>query len=1113
MQKHSKIRVGLHILAGRLLIAMLLIATVGEHALANNVVINSSGAITITTSKQSLASIMNIIEEQSSYRFFYNQSINLNVVKAVNITNKTIEETLDELFEGTGIAYELLEEQIILKEETNNRLQQAQLRSISGKVTDASGTAIPGATIIVKGTTNGTITDLDGNFLLSGIELGKTLMFSFVGMQTQEVQVVNDAKINISLKPNAIGLDEVVAIGYGTVKKRDLTGAVSSVSSAEVLSAPTPNAMEAIQGRVAGLDIVKPSGQIGGNVEILLRGSRSIYGDNSPLFIIDGIQGTYDQVNPTDIESIDVLKDASSTAIYGSSGANGVVIITTKRGKEGKATVNFDAYYGVSGKVDFANGMTGDEWTNYQREAYKYLNGQYPADMSAIITDPTIQQHYNNENWIDWIDEASGNTATDQRYNISVTGGTKKTQLFTSFSYANQDGLLANENLQRYSFRSNIDQEISESVKLGVTSNITYTDMSQGNEDTFQKGISALPLGEPYDEEGNVKFEYSPNFFSPMGDFIKNQYIDMTRTTYVNTSAYIDIKLIKDLSYRSIINTTLENARQGEYWGEQATALRPSYAGSPYAQIINRYNWGYIWENILTYSKTVNNHTFGGTFVTSWAKNINERNIAGGTGQQVDSWTFNRLNSASSSYVYSANTQTQRMSYAIRANYSYLGKYIFSFSNRWDGVSWLAEDHKWDFFPAASAAWRISDESFMDDTKSWLDNLKLRAGYGVTGNSGGVGAYETMSTPIAYSGAGVSVDGEIASFTQYTGMYGNRALGWEKSYNLNIGLDLGFFNNRISANIDWYKTNTHDLLFKRTMPITSGVTGWGRPLQMWENIAETSSRGIELTLNTHNVKTKDFNWYSTITFTRSKEKIESLPSGDLESENLFEGHAVRSFYGYKYAGIWGTDATEDELNTYGVKPGWVKIETSENFDENGNGDGGVHAYSESDRKILGHSNPNVVFGLNNNFTYKAFDLGIFVMGRFGHMIESDLVGRYSAQTGLNKNQISGVDYWTETNQGAYFPVPGSGDESTTFLPALRYRDGSFIKLKNLTLGYTLPENLANRALMQKCRVYATAYNPALWVKDKQLLGSDPENNGNDKFPLYRQFVFGVNITF
>lgn len=988
-------------------------------------------------------------------------------------------------------------------------LSVMQGKTIKGQILDETGESMIGVSVLVKGTTIGTVTDFDGNYHLKCPSGKNILEISYIGYKTKEITIGNNSLINIKMEPDTQALDEVVVIGYGTVKKRDLTGAVASMKNEDVTVAPTSNVMEALQGKIAGMDIVKSSGQVGEDVSILLRGSRSIYGSNEPLFIIDGIPGSYSQVNPSDIESVDVLKDASSTAIYGSAGANGVVIITTKRGKEGKATVNFDAYYGFSGSPNYKHGMVGDEWVNYQREAYKYKNGDYPSDMSALFGNQDYTDAYNAGKWIDWIDEASGNTATTQKYSLSVSGGSEKTKIFASTSYNREEGLLSNDNLNKYSLRLNIDQEIFSWAKMGFTSNLTYQDRNQGVKNTFTKGLSSFPLGDAYDQNGKINHEYITGRYSPLGDFIEDQYVNNTRSTYLNVSGYLELSPIKDFTFTSRINGTLSDSRQGQYWGDQCNANRPSYAGSPHAAITNKNAWNYTWENILSYNTTIaKDHNIGGSVITSWNKNQNDSSLAAASGQMVDRWSFWRLASGASQHVESDFAQTQKMSFAVRFNYSYKGKYLFTFSNRWDGVSQFSAGHKWDSFPAGAIAWRISDEPFMNVAKNWLNNLKLRVGYGITGNSGGVDAYGTTTQAYVYTGNGLTLNGQNSSFTQYTGTYGSKDLGWEKSYNWNVGLDYGILNNRVDGSIEWFKTTTKGLLFKRTLPITSGLTGWGSPLSIWQNIAETSNQGVEVTINSHNIKTKDFSWNTTLSVTWSKEKIEKLPDGDLISENLFVGHSIKSIYGYKYTGIWGTNTPQDILDAYGVKPGFIQIETLEK-----DGDGGVHKYSTNDRQVLGHTNPDWIVGLNNTFTYKNFDLSVFAMARYGQTINSDLLGYYTAEQSVTTNQLAGADYWTENNQGAYYPAPGTGSEQSTVISALRVRDGSFIKVKNITLGYTFPVNISRKALMEKCRIYATAYNPFIYVKDKQLKGTDPETNGSDAFPTFRQFVFGVNLTF
>ena len=962
-----------------------------------------------------------------------------------------------------------------------------QGHTVKGKIVDENGEPMIGVTVRVNGGKAATVTDLDGNFSLNA-RPGDMLEISYVGYKTANVRAKSSA-MNIQMEADVTGLDDVVVIGYGTVKKRDLTGAVTTMKNEDITIAPTGNVMEALQGKVAGMDITKSSGQIGAGVNILLRGSRSIYGDNSPLFIIDGLPGSMDDVNPNDIESVDVLKDASSTAIYGSAGANGVVIITTKRG---------------------------------------------PANISALLGgNQAYIDAYNNGQWIDWADEAMGGTATTQKYSLSVTGGTEKTKIYASVMYNRDQGLLENEVRDKYSMRLNLDQQLFKWAKMGVTSSINYSKHNRGENHTFTKSLTSFPLGQAYNEDGEINYEYIDNQYTPLGDYIENQYVNNTKMTYINATGYLELTPVKGLTLRTQLNTGISHQRRGLYWGAEANALRPTYAGTPAAQWNGIDNYNLNWENIISYNLTVaRDHEFGITGVSSWQHNTTESLTADAGGQDLDVWTFWRMMSGTEFRNESGYSQTKKMSYAVRFNYSYKGRYLFTFSNRWDGVSFFSKGNKWDSFPAGAIAWRISDEPFMKSTRSWLDNLKLRVGAGITGNSGitknlgvsgtsagndehggvgmlgAVGAYATQTQVYKYPSAGISLNGQAVPFVQYLSPYGNASLGWEKSYNWNFGIDFSVLGGRIDGSLDYFTTVTRGLLFNRTMPVTSAATGWGSPLNSWENIAKTSNQGFEFTINSRNIVTKDFRWNTTLTGTWGREKIESLPSGDIIAENLFVGQPIKAIYDYKYAGIWGTNTPQSVLDAYGVKPGWVMIETNDK-----DGDGGVHPYSEDDRKILGHQNPNWILGLNNTFTYKGFDLTVYVMGRFGQTIYSDLMGQYTAKSDITQNQISGIDYWTEDNQGAYFPRPGTGDEQTTGITALRIYDGSFIKIKNITLGYTLPKSITRHALIEKCRFYFTAYNPWIFAMDSMLDGTDPEMGGSDVFPTYKQYVFGVNLTF
>lgn len=1014
-------------------------------------------------------------------------------------------------------------------------------QKVTGVVTDESGEPLAGVSIQVKGTQTLAITDANGNFQLTGLKANATLSVSYLGFKQQNVVASSD-KLTIVMQEDAENLDDVVVIGYGTVKRRDLTGSVASIAPKDFTIAPTTNIMEALEGRIAGLDISQSSGALGSNPEVTLRGARSIYGNNSPLIVIDGIMmpttttvndldvktadnsvvmnvnDYFSQINPADIESIDVLKDAASTAIYGSAGANGVILITTKKGQEGVTNINFDAYFSLKGTPQYKHGMQGEEWLEYYKQAYKNKNGVELTDISTLFAgNQYYQDAYNKGQWIDWVDEAvsNGKRATSQKYSLSASTGTAKSSIYSSISYTKDQGLMSLENADKLFFHLNADQQLFKWAKMGIVANLTYGVNNTGNP-VFERSVSNLPLGQVYDSTGELNYFYigtdaGNGQISPLADWRKDQYSNNQRSFYAQPTAYLEIKPINSLTFKTQLGGSYANVYRGRYFGSECYTQSPHYVGYviPYAEVYSQNEWGYTWDNILTFNKTFNeDHNLTIAGITSWNFRQLTDTYSGGKDQEMDCWQYYRIGAGNSSYVNNNFFQTQQMSYAGRASYSYKGKYLASISLRYDGVSWLSEGKKWDYFPSAALAWRLSEESFMDDAE-WLDNLKLRVSYGVTGNSGGMTAYDTESGMVKYP-ANISVDGpnspSAGGMTQYTGTYGNAGIGWEKSYTWNIGLDFGVLGNRIDGSIEYYTTNTDGLLYQRAMPVTTGITGWGWTLGSWQNLGKTQNQGLEIVLNSRNIKRKNFTWNTSVTFTWQQDKIVSLPGGDFKDNSLgwfFEGEAINSVYDYKYVGIWQVNEKE-EAAKYGCEPGAVKIETVPQASDEV---AGVHKYNENDKQVLGSRTPKFLAGMNNTFTLYNFDLSIYMLGRFGHLVE---YSRYNGASSITSNQPSGTDYWTTTNTDAFYYAPGLNYNPAA--SACSYVAGDFIKVKNITLGYTLPQKWTTKALMNRVRIYATAYNPFTINFSKQLSGIDPESAGS-RYPMYRQFVFGLNVAF
>lgn len=891
-------------------------------------------------------------------------------------------------------------------------------------------------------------------------------------------------------------LNETVVIGYGTVKKRDLTGAVFSVKPDVIMLSPTQNALESLQGRVPGMDVTRNSGKPGDKINVLVRGNRSISGSNDPLYIIDGVQGgNISNLNPADIASVEVLKDASSTAIYGAQGANGVVIVTTKKGTAGKTRVSYTGYYGVNGMAEYPQPRIGEDYLKLRREAYRttLAPGDPLPDDATIFTNNNEYEAIKAGQWVNWVDLLKHN-ATQQQHSISVAGGTEKTKFYFSGGYFREEGILKNNNATRYTVRLSVDHNMNRWLKLGLQSQFAYNKIND-RQDPFSNAISTSPLGLAFDDNGRVnRFPIAGNTstISPMADE-RNQYIFKDETIGSTTllNAYAEVKLIDGLTFRSNLGTSIGFERQGVY--QDATSLARKEQLTPYSAIESSNNRFYNWDNILTYNRSFGDHAITVTALSSYTHRDYDDLTGGGYSQAVPGQLFYNLNTtdAVSRITLSSYVGSKTMSYAARINYNYKGKYMLTISERVDGASRLAPGHKWADFPSIAAGWRI------------IDAVKVRASYGVAGNSG-ITEYGTQTT--LKPSTNMSFGNVAAPMYTFNDLVGNTQLGWELSATTNIGVDLDLFRGRLNATIDAYNTRTTDLLQKRTLPQSTGV------VEVYQNIGETNNRGIEIVLNSINVDRKDFKWNSAFTFTANRERIISLIDNKNvttnEKESLVIGHPVKSFYSFRKLGIWQTDeAAKSGTYSFGgtpFKPGDIKLEDR---------DGDMKITSDGDRMYLGSQVPKWSAGIQNTFTYKAFDLGFFVFARWGQMIYAELLGRYNPSG--EGNGPAFFDYWTPENPTNDFPRPIRGGQLNKYPGAnsLNFVDGSYVKLKNVTLGYTLPARVAERMDIQRLRIYATGSNIFTKARSHLVRYYDPERGGSESIPLTRQFVFGLNVDF
>lgn len=999
-----------------------------------------------------------------------------------------------------------------------------QSKTIKGIIVDETGEALIGVSVLVKNATIGVVTGLDGSYSLE-VPANATLVISYVGYKTQEVAVGSKTVINVSMVPDTQSLDEVIVIGYGTVKKRDLTGAVSSVKAADIVRTPASNAMEALQGQIPGLDIVRNSGSATSGVTINIRGKRSLSDAkderavstaNSPLFIIDGMQGAdFADIAPQDIESIEVLKDASSTAIYGSQGANGVIIITTKRGVQGKTKFSYNGYYGVNGWAQYPEMQSGDAYIQLRREAYRTA-GQWnsSADDQKLFT-PEEWAAVQAGQWVDWVDEVMKN-GTVQSHQVSASGGGEKTTAAFSAGFYQEKGALKNDELSKYNLRMNIDHKIGKNITVGATTQVTHYVQDDRSANVMWRAATNAPLGLPYDEDGKVNLWPlgKTGKVNPLADEANEYTANHHRLlTNVIANGFVEIRPMKGLSLRSNLGTNLKFRRDQDFDSENSIDRAGEQNMSESS--INSSEKSFIgWDNIISYTKDIKDHTFGFTGLVSWTQSKYTGVYAGGSGQLIPNQLWHNLgaNNKDSYNISSSYIQHQTFSYALRANYSFKGRYLLTASNRWDGDSRLSKGNKWAAFPSVALGWRVNEEAWLRDVEV-INNLKVRLSWGLTGNSG-INEYGTQSKLLSSTNSAFQDNGY--TYYTYDKYLGNGNVSWEKSATWDLGFDIGLIDNRISAVIDLYDTKTTDILLPRTLPSSMG-SGNNTPFKIYENIGATRNRGIEVSLNTVNFDNKDFKWNTVITYSANKEEITDLVDGrDIigpetpETTSLLLGRPLNSFYTYQRLGVWQTDEAEeaatyykDANKTQAFKPGDIKVADL-------NGDHIIDA--TNDVTYIGSTSPDWSLGFNNTFKYKNFDLNLYLIARWGQMMAYDFTASYDPQG--KGNQPAYLNYWTPENPSNDFPRP----DLTNFYnylgyQSLNYIDGSYLKLKTLSIGYNVPKSLLTKVNITNLRIYATANNLFTIAKSHLVKDYDPERGGSAKAPLQRQFMFGVNLEF
>ncbi len=989
-----------------------------------------------------------------------------------------------------------------------------QQQAVTGKITSSEdGQGIPGVSVAVKGTNKGTTTDVMGNYKIAVPERAK-LTFSAIGYIAQEIEVGTKSVVNISLLADIQSLGEVVVIGYGTQKKSQLTGAISQVTAKQINEMPITNLGQAMQGRVAGVDVSQSGSKPGTVPKILIRGRRSFNAGNDPLYVVDGIplSAGYEDLNPSDVSSMEVLKDATATAIYGARGANGVVLISTKRGAtKGKTTVSYDNYVGVTNALDKINLFSGAEFAEYIRESrrgvvsgsiYKDANGNpVPSGQIDAFADSKLFEAVE----LDGI--AKGRTTDyqsmilrqgfQQNHSLGVQGGNDKTQFYISGNYFQDKGISEGLDFTRTSLRVNLDHNINQNIKIGLSSYLMHSLRNGENLNPYGFTLTQNPLGKAYDDNGVMIFAPTNDALltNPLAEIVPGAQIDETKKYRIFNSVYAEIKILEGLKYRVNFGPDFTIQRNGSFVGATTNARK---GGDPQASTRSSFGFNWTLENILSYNKTFNKvHNLGVTALHSIQRDNFEGSNISVQGIPAETQSFYSVGSASSVLgVGSFLSQWTINSYMARINYDYNDKYLLTLTLRRDGSSRFGENTKYGNFPGVAVGWNISNEPFMKGITS-IDLLKIRASYGSVGNQGVV-PYQTQGllsrTIYAWNATG--------AFGYRPSTIGNPDLKWEASATANIGLDFSFSKGRVQGSLEFYQTNTTDLLLSDQLPGSIGFSAVTR------NVGETRNRGIELGLTTVNLNTAGgFKWTTDFTFTKNTEAIISLYNGakDDLGNKWFIGQPLSAYFDYKKVGIWQTNEA-DLAKSYGSRVGQIKVQDT-------NGDGKINA---DDRVLLGSDIPDFSAGITNRFTYKGFDLSFFFFGRFGQTIVSGFHQNNNALAG--RYQQIKVDYWTPNNPTNEFPQPNKDQEFPVNNTAIIYYDGSFIKLRNVNFGYTFAPTFAKKLGMESLRLFSSIQQPFIWSSYRtKYNGVDPETSGttvsSGVTPATSIVTLGLNVKF
>ncbi|WP_298554173.1 TonB-dependent receptor [uncultured Algibacter sp.] len=995
--------------------------------------------------------------------------------------------------------------------------------NVSGVVTDEQSVPIPGVNILVKNTSIGAATDFDGNYQIKANN-GDVIVFSYLGFQTFEVTYTGQSPLNIQLSEDTAQLDEVVVIGYGSVKRKDLTGAVGSIGSDNIIEQRKTDVAQALQGRLAGVDVRTLNNKPGAPLSINIRGNSVLRNNNQgndgvndspfadlgqPLYVVDGIfVDNINALNPADIKQIDVLKDASSTAIYGARGVNGVVIITTKSGIEGRTRFNYDATFGIRSVVNSPDFYNGDEYVSFvddvvrAREFGNLLNAgpATVADYNSIVLDTSVeyigaeeQSNVANRSYTDWIGKFQ-ETGVQTSHTVSASGGNDGLLYNASVGYLKDEGVVGIESFERYNLSGSLSKKVNDKLTFGVKTYLAFSEREEGSRELFRSSFRLAPTVNPFEENGSLDLlpdEQDQRFINPIYEQDGAWRVNTKRFDII-ANAFLEYKPLKWLNLKTQFSPSLVYDRFGEYRGLLTKAARndPSRTRAIYnsSSIVT-----YTWDNIANINFDLDeNNDLGATIITSLfhkefeGGNIQTRNLS------ADEFLFFNTGDGTDVRTYSSNFIKENIaSFAARLNYSYKDKYLLTLTGRYDGASRLAVNNKWDFFPSAALAWKVTEENFMQDI-NWLNNMKLRLSYGQTGNIDTVSPYQSQS----FLESDTYLFGDEFVNSKFVNGLSNDELTWEVSTETNIGLDLGLFSNRVNLTLDYYNKEIEGAIFQRDLVSISGfanATG---------NFGKLRNRGFEVALNTTNIQTNNFRWRTNFNFSRNTSEILRL-DGDVE-EIVLGRHGVlkvgedpTAIFSFENEGIWQLDEYA-EAAVFGARPGQYKF-----VDQNGD-----DVINNDDKVVIGSVNPDWIAGMTNTFSYKNFEARIQINTRQGSVGHSEFYQNFAPyQNDQAKFNKIDLDYWTPNNPDAKRPALSYAHPGEYY-----YEEFDFVKIGNIGLTYTIPSNVLDKLKLDAMRLSIDIQNPFIFTDYE---GPDPETGLQNSYSaayLTKTVLFGLNVS-